>query len=229
MISQLPLGFSLRDDATFDSFFSVNNIQVVNHLQNLVNGKSAESYIYLWGSGGSGRTHLLQAVCHAAPEQNLSAVYLSFCETIDYNILNGLENLDLVCLDDIDKIAGDKQLELAIFNLFNHLREANKKLIVVGNSPAAKLKIDLLDLRSRLTWGITYKVEPLSDEEKLAALKVRAEIRGMHLENTVGKFLLRRCQRDMPQLFSTLERLDRASLAEQRKLTIPFVKEVLGF
>jgi arsenate reductase (glutaredoxin) len=105
--------------------------------------------------------------------------------------------------------------------------------IVVANGkarigrPPRQLNLGLPDLASRLDWGQIYKLQPLSDEDKLQALQLRARLRGFELPEDVGRFLLKRLDREMRTLFMTLDQLDRASITAQRKLTIPFVKEIL--
>lgn len=143
-------------------------------------------------------------------------------------MLSGLENVSLICLDDIEAIAGQEKLEEALFHLFNRVRANNQRLLITGSTAPANLNIKMPDLRSRLAWGIAYQLKALSDDQKLSALRQRAQSRGLQLDPTVGRFLLRRCPRNMRELFATLEALDQASLVQQRRLTIPFVKEVLG-
>lgn len=227
-LQQLPLGFRLRDDSTFASFLPGNNQQVVQAVINFAKGVG-DNFLYLYGEGGCGRSHLLQAICHAAPEYNQSVVYFPLSsQTEAQGLVLGFENVHIVCLDDIDQIAGNKELEEEVFHLFNRVRTMNNRLIVTANTAPANLSIKLADLKSRLAWGVSYQLQPLSDEQKLAALVLRAKYRGFTLEPIVGKFLLRRCPRNMGQLFDTLELLDQASLSQQRRLTIPFVKDVLG-
>ena len=226
---QLPLGFRLRDDATFDNYLSEGNVQSLHAILNIVRGQG-DNFLYLWGTPGCGRSHLLQASCHAAPEYAQTAVYLPLEEltALSPDIFLGLENIALVCIDDIDKISGHADWEEQLFHLFNRIRANGNRLIISANVPPSQLKIKLPDLKSRLSWGIVYQLNALNDEQKLAALKLRAQGRGLDLDLPVGKFLLRRCPRNMSQLFETLEQLDQASLAKQRRLTIPFIKEVLG-
>jgi DnaA family protein len=228
-LQQLPLGFRLRDDATFASFLPGDNAQVLQAALNLVRG-IGDNFIYIWAAIGAGRSHLLQAICHAAPEYNASAVYLTLEDpnSLLPDSFVGLENVNLVCLDDIEKISGNSYWEEQLFHLFNRIRTNNNRLIVTANVPPTSLEIKLPDLKSRLAWGTVYQMHLLNDEQKLAALQLRAHGRGLDLDSTVGKFLLRRCPRNMAELFSTLEQLDQASLAKQRRLTIPFVKEELG-
>lgn len=226
---QLPLGFRLRDDATFASFLPDGNEQVVHAVMKLARGES-DNYLYLWGADGSGRSHLLQASCHVASEFQQTAVYLPLNnpKSLAKDLLLGLENINLICLDGVDQIAGDAYWEEQLFHMYNRVRASNNRLIVTASIPPVNLAIKLPDLKSRLSWGTVYHVNNLTDAQKLAALQLRAQSRGLVLGASVGRFLLDRCPRDMGQLFNMLEQLDQASLAAQRRLTIPFVKEVLG-
>jgi DnaA family protein len=154
---------------------------------------------------------------------------LSFSELkhLAVEVLDGLESIDIICLDDIDVISGEPQWQQAIFDLYNRLLEQNKRLIITGNQSAQQLGITLPDLVSRLTWGYTEQVKALTDEEKIKALQFRAQQRGLLLSDDVVKFLLNRLSRDMGSLIESLDVLDKASIIEQRKITIPFIKDVL--
>ncbi|WP_016587046.1 DnaA inactivator Hda, partial [Yersinia pestis] len=144
-------------------------------------------------------------------------------------VLEGMEQLALVCIDNIECIAGDEQWEMAMFNLYNRIVETGRtRLLITGDRPPRQLNLGLPDLASRLDWGQIYKLQPLSDDEKLQALQLRAKLRGFELPEDVGRFLLKRLDREMRTLFMTLDQLDRASITAQRKLTIPFVKEILS-
>lgn len=230
---QLSLGVSLNDDATFDNFYApdlARNALVVDGLRRQVEGRG-ESFVYLWGAPGSGLTHLLQASCHYAQTRGQSIQYLPLRDMVGYapaEIFTGLESLDLVCLDCLAAIAGRPDWELAIFNLYNLLRESGRKLLVAAEHSPRELAINLEDLRSRLQWGVTYQVHNLSDDDKQQALQLRARARGLELNDEVAQFIIQRLPRDTNELFWQLQRLDHASLAEQRKLTIPFVKKVLA-
>jgi DnaA family protein len=143
-------------------------------------------------------------------------------------LFTGLEMVDLVCLDCLPTIAGRRDWELAIFNLYNLLRDQGKRLLVAAEHSPRELGLSLEDLRSRLQWGLTYQVHSLSDEDKQQALQMRARARGLELGDEVAQYIIQRLPRDTNELFWQLARLDHASLAEQRKLTIPFVKKVLA-
>jgi DnaA family protein len=187
--------------------------------------------LYLWGASGVGLTHLLQASCHNAESRRLAVQYLPLREMTGFApeaLLEGLEELDMVCLDGLESVAGDPTWERALFNLYNALRDAGRLLLVAAPQNPRELNIQLPDLRSRLQWGVILKVQPLDDTDKQQALMRRARERGMELNEEVASYIVQRVPRDMNQLFCYLHRLDHASLAEQRKLTIPFVKKTLG-
>lgn len=229
MLQQMTLAVRLRDDATFANFYVGDNRQIVNYLQQSIQGQGERS-IFLWGKTGAGRSHLLQACCHYAEAQGLSAVYLSLKNTssLQPSLLSDLECYKLICVDDIDAIAGQSNWEEALFHFYNRLAETGARLIVSAQQAPAEISLNLADLTSRLAWGMVFQLHALADEDKIAALQLRAAQRGLRLQGSVARFLLQRCPRSMVQLFNALERLDEASLAAQRHITIPFVKQVLG-
>ena len=142
-------------------------------------------------------------------------------------ILEDLEQLDLICLDDVAAIAGHAVWERGLFDLFNRIRAAGGTLLVAGERRPDQSGFGLPDLVSRLGWGVTYTLKPLADEDVIASLACRAKGRGLELPEDTAQFLLRRFPRDLPTLFALFDTLDTASLIEQRRLTIPFVKAVL--
>ena len=116
-----------------------------------------------------------------------------------------------------------------LFHLFNRLRDTGRRLLLAASKSPRELQVKLPDLKSRLTMALIFQLHGLSDEDKLRALQLRASRRGLHLTDEVGRFILNRGSRSMNSLFDLLEQLDRASLQAQRKLTIPFLKETLGW
>jgi len=223
MNQQLTLGISLRDDATFNNYFSGQNEQVVQHLQ-----RQQEPYTFIFGESGTGKSHLLQAACHEAGKDGLPVVYLPLAEKgLMPAMLDGLENMSLIALDDVQSVIGDEAWEHALFNLYNRAREKGVNVLVSSSIPITSLLIKLADLKSRLSWGPTFKLLPLSDKEKQVALQQRAKNRGLELSDEVVNYLLKRSARDMGSLFALFEKLDKASMVEKRKLTIPFIKNYL--
>jgi DnaA family protein len=227
---QLSLGVSLRDDATFANFYiAEGNEQAVHALREFGAG-DGEGNLVLWGSRGAGLTHLLQACCHQAFEKKINVQYLPLRDLVGYapeDVCEGLDKMSLVCLDDIDQICGNRQWELALFHLFNRLRDAGHRLLVASHTSPPSLPLLLPDLKSRLLGGVVYHLRALNDSEKALALQLRAKGRGMEMSDEVARFILSRGPRDTNDLFHLLDHLDDASLQLQRKLTIPFVKEVL--
>ncbi len=222
---QLPLGIGLKDSATFDNFYPVGNEVVLQALQ-----QGNDRMLYLWGPAGCGKSHLLQALCHAAAAEGLSPVYLPLQELISLtpDLLHGLEHQALIAIDDIQVVAGLSEWEEALFHLYNRVRDHGQRLVVSASVAPAGLALTLPDLTSRLGWGPVFQLATLTDTDKRAALQMRARRRGLEMNNEVADYLLRRCPRDMDSLFNLLNRLDQASLAAQRRLTIPFVRDLLA-
>lgn len=227
-LSQLPLGLSLKDDASFDNFYPGTNTEIVAALKNTAS-LQGEKIIYLCGSRGQGLSHLLQAACHEAATHKYSAVYLPLSQLLSQSpeMLHGFESLQLVCIDDLQCLAQSEDWEEAVFHLFNRIYDAGGHMILAGNDLPKSLPLKLPDLTSRLSWGVVYQLHPLTDAEKITVLIRRANIRGITLSEEVGKYLLSHCPRHMTTLFAALDALDKASLAAQRRLTVPFVKEIL--
>lgn len=188
-----------------------------------------EKFLYLWGNSGSGKSHLLQACCQAFNTTE-SAIYLPLHLLKSWGA-ESIEDLDeqcLICVDDIDAIAGDPVWEEALFHLYNRIKDKEQGLCIISSNQApAATALQLPDLRSRLGWGLVMQLQELQDEEKIKALQKHALLRGFELSPTVAQFLITRCSRNMHHLYQLLKRLDEASLAEHRKITIPFVKWVL--
>ncbi len=223
-MNQLPLGIGFREGITFDNFHFGNNKEARHALI-----QCQQPFIYLWGPPGSGKSHLLQALGHQAATCGETSAYLPLADAakLSPDYLQGLEQLSLVCIDDIDQIAQQPQWEEALFHLYNRIRTANTRLALTASGSPATLPIALPDLRSRLSWGLVLRLNLLDDEGKLSVLQQRARARGMELPPEVGRYLLHRISRDMRSLSDWLEKLDERSLAAQRRLTIPFVRELL--
>jgi DnaA family protein len=220
---QLPLGIGLRDSATFSNFHPGANREALQALRG-----GGEQFIYLWGGAGSGKTHLLQALCQQQAEQERAVAYLPLAEPgMVPEMLEGMESMELLAIDDLDAVAGQAAWETGLFHLYNRMRDAGARLVVTASVSPAALSIELPDLASRLSWGLTLHLAANDDAAKLAILQQRARNRGLELSDEVGGYLLRNCERDMENLIRLLERLDAASLREQRRLTIPFVKQLL--
>ena len=228
MPQQLPLRFAFNAEHGFGEFHPGCNAETVCHLRRCAQGVG-EALIFLWGEEGLGKTHLLHACCREAHQGGQTVSYLPLGTLRDYGgaVLDDLDQQQLVCLDDLDCLAGNEDWEHTLFRLFNRLRELNHRLIVSARVPPAELPLHLPDLKTRLGWGLTLMLRPLSDEDKLAALHLHARTLGLELPPQVGRFLLSHYRRDLPSLCRLLEQLDHATLAAKRRLTIPFLKTYL--
>lgn len=227
---QLSFPLYLSDDEVFASFYPGENGALLSAVHGALEQEHS-TYIYFWCSEGGGRTHLLNAACSELSLKGQAVGYVPLDKRAYFvpEVLEGMEQLSLVCIDNIDCIAGDEAWEMAIFNLYNRILETGvTRLLISGDRPPRQLNLTLPDLASRLDWGQIYRLHPLSDDDKLQALILRARLRGFELPEDVGRFLLKRLDRNTRTLFNTLDRLDSASISAQRKLTIPFVKEALA-
>ena len=227
MQTQLTLDLQLKESSTFENYLSGSNELLISMLHDCVCG-SGEQQLLIWGDQFTGKSHLLQACCHLAAQQNLSISYLPLQQCMDYpvDMLQGLEAMDLVCVDDVQVVSSSKAWQEGIFDLINRLRESAGKLIFTGNLPPNEMPLTLEDLRSRLSWGPVLSLNPLDDDNKCRALQGRARSRGFDLPEAVAAYILKYYSRDLGDLLATLDRLDQASLSHQRRLTIPFVKSV---
>lgn len=227
MFKQLALDLHLRETYTLDNFITGDNALVVELLK-LAAASDGEQQLYIWGDAFTGKSHLLQAVCQLAIERQLTISYLPFKQLVDYSpeVLDGLEVIDLICVDDVQIVAERADWQLKVFDLINRIRESGKQLIFAADLPPNELNIQLEDLRSRLNWGPVLRLQGLNDQDKQQALQLRASLRGFELSQQTATFILKNYARDLAGLFDRLEQLDRVSLAEQRRLTIPFVKSV---
>ena len=227
MSNQIPLSLMIRDEASFENFYTPGNEVAFSHIKNSVNKAMSDGSIFVWGAECAGKTHILQAACLKASEKGLKAAYIPLKDGVEFNvnILDSLENFDLICIDDIDAIAGSKKWEQAIFFFYNRAFETGAQINISGQKSLKETDLLLPDLISRLSWGFVFHLQTLTDENKTKALQSRAKLRGFELPDNVVAYLLRRIPRDMNTLFNMLDELDLASLSAKRRLSIPIVKD----
>jgi DnaA-homolog protein len=226
-VQQIPLGVRLTDRAVFGSFLAAHNTEVLQHLQRLSSG-AAGGLSWLCGPRGSGKTHLLQAACAAASER-MRAGYVPLADVaaLGVGVLDGLPEMQCLCLDDIDRVAGQLDWERGIFGLLREMEESGARLVLAAQVPPSMLHWALADLGSRCAAGAVFQLRLLEEEEQHAALQLRARLRGLELPDETWHWLRKRFPRDMRTLYQLLDTLDEAALTAQRRLTVPFIREVL--
>ncbi len=224
-MSQLALPLRLADHAVFDSFLSTGNETLVAMLLDLAQGGEGQG-CWLWGPAATGKTHLLQAACDRAGDRSVY-VPLSMLADAGPDVLDGLASRELICLDDIDAVAGEAAWERALFDLCNQILDADRTLVVAAPMSPRECPINLPDLQSRLARLPAFQVQALGDDDRVSALQLRARHRGLDLPGETARYLLNRSRRDMASLYRLLDKLDLEALRAQRRLTIPFVKGVL--
>ena len=228
MVKQLALQLQFPDNVTFDNFFVGDNQQLLSAIDALLSNDDQQP-LYLWGDVHTGRSHLLQASCHRVTEQGNAAAFLPLKNLVELspNIMQDMDQLALVCIDDIDAIAGHALWEEALFHFYNQALASGTRFMISAALPPKGIDFGLPDLQSRLSALMSIELKPLQDTHKVAAIKLRAEHRGFTLTDEVVQFVLSHYQRDMQALVQLLEILDHASLMAKRKITIPFVKSVI--
>lgn len=198
-MKQLLLDIQPSATPTLDNFVVGRNAEALYHLKLALQGDDTVRFIYLWGEAGSGKTHLINA-----------------CQ---------LQNHEAICVDDVQRL--DDTAQVTLFNVYNEVREQpGKVLIVTGTATPTQMGLRD-DLATRLAWGLTYQLHPLSDEEKALALMSHAEARGMRLPIDVIDYCLRNLRRDLPTLIATINALDEWSLTTKKPVTVPMLRQLL--
>lgn len=224
-MNQLALPLKLQDHAVFDSFFAAGNDELVAFLQDIsISARGPGCYI--WGPPACGKTHLLQALCERVGDDS---VYLPLADLLSYGsaVLQGLAGRRFVCVDDLQLVVGESAWELALFELWNQIADKSGVLIVASSAPPKDSGIVLADLESRLSRLTVFRGRELDEGGRIKALQLRANFRGLDLPDDTAGYLLSRSRRDMKSLYQLLDRLDDQALIAKRRLTVPFVREVL--
>lgn len=226
---QLPLALSLRQRRDFDSFIPDGNEPLLAQLWNLAD--HGDDSLFLRGEMGSGRTHLLESTVNRVMDRGGRACLLpaSELQALSPVVLEGMEAQDLVALDDLDQLAGRTDWEEALFHCYNRCRAAGTAWLVAAEQGPRHLGLALPDLATRLASGGVYRVRALDEDGLLALLEQRAGARGLALDPEVARYMVRRHERSPAALCETMDWLDRQALARKRRLTLPFVKEVLNW
>ena len=225
---QIPLALGLKEKPGFDLFVIGENNEAVQNIKSLARG-GQQSSMYVWAQTGNGVSHLLQAACMLADHQRRQVAYVPLRDhgRLDPQLLENLDAMDMVCVDDIDAITGILEWEQPLLHLYNRLRDQGRVMLIGAHTSPQTIELQLPDLKSRMAWDLVYHLKQLGDQDKIEVLQRRAEARAFDLPRDVAEYIVKRARRDLPSLIALLDDLEKATLAEQRKLTIPFVKTLL--
>ncbi len=228
MSIQFPLAFEFQSNQGFNTFFTASNQGIVTQLQKLILG-TGERQIFLYGEAALGKSHLLQACCQFAHKQGMNPFYYPFEKKRlpSLSMLENLEKVQLVCFDNINEIIGNLDWEQALLNFLNQDAENNNRLILTARINPKEIGVKLPDLKNSLNSGLSLKLNPLEQSETITALIYKANYMGITISRKVGHFLVTHYASDLPSMWILLEQLDKATLSAQRKLTIPFLKQIL--
>jgi DnaA family protein len=224
---QIPLPLEPSREQRFEDFIPGPNTAVVDALRSILQDQDA--MLYLSGGEGTGKSHLLNALCLAARERGMTAFQVSLrtLPADSHAMLEGLEQVDLVCVDDLHEVAGIDAWELALFHCLNRIRERKGRVVISSSERLSALNIGLPDLVSRLQWGLRLQLQGLEDADKVRVLEHQASSLGIELPADVSGYLLRHSSRNLARLQHTVERLKQAAFTSKRRITVPLVKEVL--
>lgn len=233
MLVQMPLKIGLRDEASFDTFVADQESMAfaLNALQSSIEHPKGEAY-YLWGENGVGKTHLLQAACRLVTEKKRNSVYLPLADkNLPFipDVLSGLEQVSLVCLDDVDRVIGKKEWEVALSNLITKCSVQGNILLIAGTKSISDWKFAHSDFAKALISVIPVSIAAVTQKEELInALQRHAKCMGFELPEKVGELLVKYHSTDLSELMRTLKVLEEMSLIQKRRLTVQFVKSVMG-
>lgn len=227
-LKQLPLSLSSLPLNRFSNFIAGDNQWLIDSLNQALAG-NGERLHYLWCSAGGGKSHILQASVNQVLDSGGMAAYIPLSDPeLTPELLEGLEAFQLIALDDTESVLGDKNWEEALFHFFNRAMQQQCVILFSAAVPPAELNCQLADLKSRLAWCQVAHIAPLNDAGLIQIMSNYANETGLPIEEEVCRFILHRSRRNVGALVQLLDQLDSASLAEKRKVTIPFVKKVLA-
>ncbi len=226
--AQLPLALNVSDKANFDNFHYGDNSELITAIQSCVKSSESRS-LYFYGPSSTGKSHLLFAAMRLAKDEEINSSYLSLADSrVSPDFLKELELQHIICIDNANEWAGDELKEAALFTMFEQIKHSGGHLIISADKLPELCGFKLVDLVSRLASGLVYPLLELTDKQQAEAVKMRANERGLVMTDEVVNYLLSRSSRNTGELFAILDKIDRASLIEKRKVTIPFLHSIIS-
>ena len=228
--TQLTLALDTAPATSFSTFHADDGLDsgrllASRSIEAFASGELDEQQLYVWGEAGAGKSHLLTAACRRVGESGLRVAYVPGELANQPSALEGLESCGLVCIDDLQRL--DHGAETDLFHCINRCRAADTRLLFAADRTVERLGLILPDLATRLNWGPVFHIEPLAGVEILLALRREFESRSLSASDELLSWIVRRYPRDMRAMKELVDQLDQASLSEKRRLTVPFVRQVV--
>lgn len=228
MSEQLPLALRWPAHQRLDSFVVGDNSAGLDILRHAAIGDDVER-VFLAGSAGSGKTHLLIGVCAEAMASERTAQYVDLARVGGQaaDTIRRLGGSDVLAIDNLDALVGIDEAEHALFDLYNRCRAEGATLLFAASEPPTALGLGLPDLVSRLSACTQWQLRPLDEPARRSIIRELGARRGLELDDLVLDWLFTRKARDLGSLVALLDRIDKAALAAQRRVTVPFLRQLL--
>ena len=223
---QLALQIQINERASLNNFFvSKNNIKTIQILKNILLSSNKGAQVFIDDLGSNGKSYLLQALCNDFSNSNSSSIYIPIQKAIklDPSILEGVSQLNLICIDDVDQI-NKREWEIALFNLINECYEKECFLLLSGN--INKLEA-IPDLVSRIKKMETLRLEAINDDELLEAAQAISKNLNIEISDKNMNYLINNSKRDIKTIFRTLSQLEKESLERKKSIGLNLIKEVI--
>ena len=224
---QLALQIQINERASLNNFFvSKKNNKTIQILKNILLGSDKGVQIFIDDLGSNGKSYLLQAICNDFSNCNNSSIYIPMQETINFDpsILEGISELNLICIDDIDLINKRREWEIPFFNLINECYEKECFLILSGS--INKLKA-IPDLISRIKKMETLRLEAINDDELMEATQAISKNLNIEISDKNMNYLINNSKRDIKTIFRTLSQLEKESLERKKSIGLNLIKDVI--
>ncbi len=225
----IPVGS--KNELTFDSFEGEHNQALLVAVRDMIHGERPGRGMFIWGASGSGKTHLLHASCVEAQQLGRPFRYLVCVRNMEWedqcSLVRDISSGVLVCVDDLHSTSPDEVMEWKWLSLYEMVCQAGGNLVVTASRPPGELELVTPDLVSRLAAGGVFHLQPLGDAGKRRVLRRRSRARGFDISESVIDYIMRHHVRDTSSLCSLLDRIDSASLSQQRRITVPFIRDLL--
>ena len=220
-MNQLGLPISLNSSMLLENF--VSNKELIRTIKKLfVDQRSSEVYIY--GTSGQGKTHVLQGVVLKALANDTNAIFIDCLDPFPQHIFEIINEINFISFDNVHLLSNEN--EEIFFDLFNLSRQSQVNIIVSGDSLPVDLDI-MKDIKTRLSLATVFKLEELNDELTMNVIDRQMSYKNLTIDSKVYKYLFKNYSRDLKVLLLVMDNLDKLSLQSKQAISIPFVKKIL--